>query len=147
MRTRFLSLGLLTLALVAGATLVGTEIATSVSARPVVTARITAVDAAPGSTAVHVTVKATCPAGWDNNVYAQRLIVRQDVNGATIIAYRNVTGADVGWACDGQEYLLQFDLTADGPWGAGGGRANFDATVTNGADTAADFASKNFRVR
>ena len=147
MRTRFLSIGLLTLALVAGASLVGMDAATSATARPVVTARITAVDAAPGSTAVHITIKAMCPAGWDNNVYAQDVNIREDVNGVPVIAYRNFTGAEVGWACDGQEHVLNFDLTADGPWQAGGGRANFDATVTNGTNSAADFASKNFRVR
>lgn len=147
MRTRLLSLGLLALALVAGASLVGIEIATSATARPVVTARITAVDAAPGSTAVHISIKATCPAGWDNNLYAQDINIRQDVNGVTVIAYRNFTGAEVGWACDGQEHVLNFDLAADGTWQAGGGRAAFDATVVNGSNTAADFASKNFRVR
>jgi hypothetical protein len=112
-------------------------------ARPVVSARITGVEAAAGSQSGRVSILARCAPGWDSNAVAQRLILRQDPT----VAFKNITGSDVGWACDGLDHRFTVDLTADGPWRAGGAQASFDATVTDGTNWAADSARKSIRIR
>ena len=119
----------------------------SASARPAVSARITAVDAMVGSTAVHVAMKAKCDAGWSTNTYAQRLMVREDLASGPIIAFTNFVGSDQGWVCDGQDHTLDFNLVADDSWNAGSLRADFYATVADGTNTAVDFARKSVRIR
>jgi len=139
-RTRSVAILAVTLA---GLVAVSVSSPPSGQARPVVSARITGIEAAAGSPSARVSLLARCAPGWDNNAVAQRLILRQD----PAVAYTNVTGSDVGWPCDGLDHRFTVDLTADGPWQPGGAQASFDATVTDGTNWAADSARKSMRIR
>lgn len=144
---RFIAIGVMTIALAGGTLLGNGKDQLDVTARPVVSTRITSVDAQAGNNTLHVAIQARCAVGWDNSVYAQHVIVRQDAAAITNIVSANFTGAEVGWQCDGLEHSIELDFVADLPWRAGRVLATFEVTVSDGTNTGADFAHKFAHIR